>query len=103
MSNKSLETLFQIITAVLIGVAAFFLWSGNYEGVFISSVLSSVSYFLSYRFQLKEKMDIRDAEEVERELEESIMNRNILRENAGLFEVENIDINEEKEDILVEK
>jgi membrane protein implicated in regulation of membrane protease activity len=88
MSNKTIETLFQILAAVLLGVAAYFLWQGNYEGVFVSSVLSSVSYFLSYRYQVRERLDRRDAEREQRELDEMHMNRALLQEGRGLFEIE---------------
>jgi hypothetical protein len=100
MSNKSIETFFQILAAILMGVAAFFLWQENYEGVFVSSVLSSVSYFLSYRFQVKERLDIREAEKLERELEEMNMNRNILQENTSLFDFEKTDFEKLKEKVL---
>jgi hypothetical protein len=103
MSNKSIETFFQILAAVLMGVAAFFLWRENYEGVFVSGVLSSVSYFLSYRFQVKERLDIREAERLERENEEMNMNRNILKENTSLFDIEESDFEKGREKVLNEK
>ena len=57
-----LELLFQILAVILIGVAAIFLWLGNWDGVFVSAVLGSVSFFVSYRFQVKERMDKRASE-----------------------------------------
>ena len=57
-----LELLFQILAVILIGVAAIFLWLGNWDGVFVAAVLGSVSFFVSYRFQVKERMDKRAAE-----------------------------------------
>jgi hypothetical protein len=52
----NLERIFQIIAVILIGVAAFFLWNGNKDGVFIAAVLGAVSFFLSIRFQVKERL-----------------------------------------------
>ena len=89
MSNKTLETFFQILAAVLLGIALFFLWRGNYESVFIVSVLCSVSYFVSFRFQVKERLDRREAERADREIAETELSRNILRENSELFEIGN--------------
>ncbi len=80
--------LFQILAAILTGVAAFFLWQGNYDGVFLFAVLSSVSYFLSFRFQVKERLDKREEERLEREFEEMEMNRNLLKENRSLFDID---------------
>ncbi|MBA3601309.1 MAG: hypothetical protein H0W45_08755 [Acidobacteria bacterium] len=55
-----MERFFQILAVILIGVAAFFLWRGNTDGVFISAVLGAVSFFLSVRFQVKERLKKRD-------------------------------------------
>lgn len=52
----NLERIFQITAVILIGVAAFFLWKGNNDGLFIAAVLGAVSFFLSIRFQVKERM-----------------------------------------------
>ena len=57
-----MERIFQILAVILIGVAAIFLWLGNWDGVFVSAVFGSVSFFLSVRFQVKERMDKRAAE-----------------------------------------
>jgi hypothetical protein len=40
-------------------IAAFFLWKGNVDGLFISSVAGAVCFFLSVRFQVKERMEKR--------------------------------------------
>jgi pilus assembly protein TadC len=63
------ERIFQILAVVLAGIAAFFLWQGNGETAFIVVVLGAVSFFLSIRFQVKERIKRRDAE-MQRELEE---------------------------------
>lgn len=55
---------FQILAVVLIGVAAYFLWTGNTDGLFIAAVLGAVCFFLSIRFQVKDRMRSR-ADETE--------------------------------------
>ena len=57
-----MEKLFQILAALLIGVAAFFLWKGNNDGLFISAVLGAVCFFLSIRFQVHERIKQRAME-----------------------------------------
>jgi hypothetical protein len=61
------ERIFQILAVVLAGIAAFFLWQGNGEMAFVVIVLGAVSFFLSIRFQIKERMKRRDAEKLEQE------------------------------------
>ena len=51
----NLELTFKILAAVLLGVAAFFLWRNNMDAVFISAVLGAVCFFVSIRFQITEK------------------------------------------------
>lgn len=63
----NLERVFQITAVILIGVAAFFLWKGNNDGTFITAVLGAVSFFLSVRFQVKERLK---QKEKEKEVEE---------------------------------
>lgn len=58
-----MEKLFQILAAILAGVAVFFLWKGNKDGTFVSAVLGAVCFFLSVRFQIKERMKKRENEE----------------------------------------
>ena len=57
-----MERLFQILAVILIGVAAFFLWTGNTDGLFVATVLGAVCFFLSIRFQVKERVERRNAE-----------------------------------------
>ncbi len=52
----NLERIFQITAVILIGIAAFFLWKGYNDGLFIAAVLGAVSFFLSIRFQVKERL-----------------------------------------------
>ena len=53
--NKQMERIFQILAVILAGVAAIFLWKDNADGAFISGVLGAVSFFLSIRYQVKER------------------------------------------------
>lgn len=57
-----MERFFQILAAILAGIAAFFLWRNNTDAMFVSAVLGSVCFFLSYRFQVSERMKQRKAE-----------------------------------------
>ncbi|HEX8368976.1 MAG TPA: hypothetical protein VF604_10585 [Pyrinomonadaceae bacterium] len=53
---------------ILAGVAAFFLWRGNWDGGFVSAVFGAVCFFLSVRFQVRERLKIREAERQKEEL-----------------------------------
>jgi hypothetical protein len=57
-----MERIFQLIAVILAGIAAYFLWSGNNDGAFVSAVLGCVAFFLSIRFQVKERNRIREEE-----------------------------------------
>ncbi len=58
-----MEKTFQILAAVLIGVAAFFVWKGNTDGVFVAAVAGAVCFFLSVRFEVGKRVKQRKAEE----------------------------------------
>ena len=58
--------LFQILSVILIGVAAFFLWRGNYDALFISAVLGAVCFFLSVRFEVGKRVNLRAEREKRR-------------------------------------
>lgn len=57
-----MERLFQILAAVLAGVAAFFAWRGNWDATFVTAVFGTVCFFLSIRFQVKGRLIAREAE-----------------------------------------
>ena len=57
-----IETVFQFVAVVLAGTAAYFLWIGNKDGAFVSAVLGCLSFFLSIRFQVKARNQVRAAE-----------------------------------------
>jgi len=58
-----MEKTFQILAVILIGVAAFFVWTGNTDGIFIAAVTGAVCFFLSIRFQVGKRVKQRKAEE----------------------------------------
>jgi hypothetical protein len=60
-----MERIFQVLAVILAGVAAFFLYRGQTDAAFVSGVLSAVSFFLSIRFQIKERLNERAALDAE--------------------------------------
>ena len=54
--------IFSDLAVILIGVAASFLYQGNTDGVFVTAVLGAVSFFLSVRFQVKERLKKKEIE-----------------------------------------
>jgi len=58
-----MERIFQITAVILIGVAAFFLWKGDNDAMFVSAVVGAVCFFLSVRFQVKERLKLRETDE----------------------------------------
>ncbi len=65
-----MERFFQISAVILAGIAAYFLWQGNADRAFASAVFGAVSFFLSLRFQVKERLKQREAERIEAENDE---------------------------------
>lgn len=57
-----LDLLFKILAVVFVAVAAYFLWQGNRDSLFVSAVLAAVSFFLSIRFTFSENKKQRQAE-----------------------------------------
>jgi hypothetical protein len=57
--------IFQIAAVILAGLAAYFLWSGQDERAFVAAVVGAVAFFLSIRFQVKERNRVRDASSAE--------------------------------------
>jgi hypothetical protein len=60
-----MELVFRILAVILIGIAAYFLWSRNGDAAFISVVLGAVSFFLSIRFEVKQRLKIKEIEDEE--------------------------------------
>ena len=46
----------QIVAVILIGIAAYFLWMENKDGVFVAIVLAACCFFMSIRYQAKERL-----------------------------------------------
>ena len=57
-----MDRVFQIVAVILAGIAAYFLWTGNKDGAFVAGVLGCVTFFLSIRFQVKERNRVRESE-----------------------------------------
>jgi predicted membrane protein len=53
---------FQVLAVVLAGIAAYFLWQDNNDWFFAATVLGALSFFLSVRFKVKERLRRREAE-----------------------------------------
>jgi hypothetical protein len=60
-----MQRLFQILAVILAGIAAYFFWQDDTSKSFVAGVLAAVSFFLSVRFQVSERMRQREAEEEE--------------------------------------
>ena len=58
-----MDRVFQVVAVILAGIAAYFLWTGNKDGAFVSAVLGCVSFFLSIRAQVNERRRQREEEE----------------------------------------
>jgi len=57
-----MERIFQVSAGALAVAAAYFLWTGNRDGAFVSAVLGCVAFFLSVRAQVKARNAVREAE-----------------------------------------
>jgi Flp pilus assembly protein TadB len=47
---------FQILAVILTGIAAYFLWMENKDGVFVAIALAACSFLMSTRFQTKDRL-----------------------------------------------
>jgi len=65
-----MERIFQLIAVILAGLAGYFFWVGNRDYTFVAVVLGCVSFFLSVRFQVKERNRIRAEEKAAKETSE---------------------------------
>lgn len=62
-----MERFFQVVAVILAGVAAYFLWNSNDDGAFVAAVFGAVAFFLSVRFQVKDRLKQREIERLEEE------------------------------------
>ena len=60
------ERAFQIVSVLLAAAAGYLFWVGQRDYTFVAAVMACMAFFLSIRFQVKERNRIREAE---RELE----------------------------------
>ena len=62
-----IERIWIFVAAVLVIVAAAFLWRNNMSAAFVTATLGAVAWFLSYRAQIRAKLAATevDAEESE--------------------------------------
>ena len=63
------ERVWMILSALLLLVAAVFLWRNNLSAAFVTAALGACAWFLSYRAQLRKK--INDDESRDEEFSES--------------------------------
>ena len=64
------ERIWIILSALLVIVAAAFLWRNNMSGAFVTATLGAVAWFLSYRAQLRAKIVAAERESNEQEIYE---------------------------------
>lgn len=57
-----MDRIFQIAAVALMVAAAYFLWTGNRDGAFVSAVLAACAFFLGIRVQAKARNAEREAE-----------------------------------------
>ena len=66
--------LFQILAVILGGIAAYFLWNGDTEAVFVSGILCACAYLMSLRFRIGARLKRHDEKNAS-EAEEDIVQR----------------------------
>ena len=57
-----MELGFKILAVILAGIAAYFYWGGNSDGSLVAGIFASCSFFISYRFRIKSRIDAQKAE-----------------------------------------
>jgi hypothetical protein len=65
-----IERMWIILAAVLVIVAAAFLWRNNVSAAFVTATLGAVAWFLSYRAQIRARLAVTEAESAEIETNE---------------------------------
>lgn len=59
-----------ILAALLVIVAAIFLWRSNVSAAFVAATLGAVAWFLSYRAQIRARLAVTEGESEEMETSE---------------------------------
>lgn len=65
-----IERIWIIVAAILVIVAATFLWRNNMSAAFVTATLGAVACFLSYRAQIRAKLAATEVETEEPEIDE---------------------------------
>jgi predicted membrane protein len=65
-----IERIWIILAAVMVIVAAAFLWRNNMSAAFVTATLGAVAWFLSYRAQIRAKLGAAEVESSEPEINE---------------------------------
>jgi predicted membrane protein len=65
-----IERIWIIVAAILVIVAATFLWRNNMSAAFVTATLGAVAWFLSYRAQIRAKLAATEVENEEPEIDE---------------------------------
>jgi hypothetical protein len=64
------ERIWIILAAVLVIIAAVFVWWNNMSAAFVTATLGAVAWFLSYRAQIRARLAATEADLEEAELSE---------------------------------
>ena len=65
-----IERIWIIVAAIMVIVAAVFLWRNNVSAAFVTATLGAVAWFLSYRAQIRAKLAASEGESSEPEIDE---------------------------------
>jgi hypothetical protein len=65
-----MERLWIIVAAILVIVAAAMLWRNNVSAAFVTATLGAVAWFLSYRAQIRARIESTEVESEETETDE---------------------------------
>lgn len=70
MTPRMMERLWIVLAAVMVIVAAAFLWRNNVSAAFVTATLGAVAWFLSYRTQISARLAATEADSEEAETDE---------------------------------
>ncbi|MDX6560107.1 MAG: hypothetical protein QOF72_3156 [Blastocatellia bacterium] len=65
-----IERMWIFAAAVLVSIAAAFLWRNNMSAAFVTATLGAVAWFLSYRAQIRANLAVTEEESEESETNE---------------------------------
>lgn len=67
MTTGTMERIWIILAAIMVIVAAAFLWRNNVSAAFVTGTLGAVAWFLSYRAQISARLAASEANSEEAE------------------------------------